>query len=334
MNGQLRHITSGMDDEQDVGKILDELLASAEPDIAEAVRLCALPHWFNEDILAWLRGEEGEPSGRTLEILSKLIRLPFVDSHQDRGYAYQKNVRNLLLRRWRENNVKRFEELSGNTAAYFTNRLRSEELSEQQRAEWEFEEVYHLLVADKKHGIDRFINLSNRAIDYYRLSTLELLLSMAREQADFLIAGNQLWIQFFEGKKELVSGNWEKALEVWERLKGERTHSAPELEKTLAINLSILYKDIGEWDKAIICFEDSLKSLEAGGDENRMADILNNRGFLYKDKGEWQKAKEDFESAFQILEKIGDERGTAISLKNLGLLFKDNEKWNEAIKYL
>ena len=61
--------------------------------------------------------------------------------------------------------------------------------------------MYHLLVADKERGIDRFKSLCNRAIDSYRLSTLDLLLSIASEQVDDLSAGIQLWIQFFEGKK-------------------------------------------------------------------------------------------------------------------------------------
>jgi tetratricopeptide (TPR) repeat protein len=332
MSGQLEHITPGMDEEQALGLALDEMIDQAEPDMSEAVRLCAVPHWFNEDILAWLRGEERKPSGRTLEILSKMTSLPFVGSHQDRGYEYQKNIRNLLLHRWRKNNAKRFEELSVRTAAYFTNTLRSEKLSEQQRAEWEYEEMYHLLAADKKHGIERFISLSKRAIDTYKLSTLDLLLSMAGEQADDLSAEDQLWIPFFEGKKHVVSNNWEQALKVWEKLIEKRKQFAPELEKTFAVNLSILYKEMGEWNKAIMCFQDSLKILEEARDENGMADILNNRGFLYKDKGEWQKAKEDFESAFQKFEKIGDEYGQTISLKNLGLLYKDNRKWDEAIQ--
>ena len=47
-------------------------------------------------------------------------------------------------------------------------------------AEWEREEMYHLLVADKERGIDRFKSLCNKAIDSYRLSTLDLLFSYSQ----------------------------------------------------------------------------------------------------------------------------------------------------------
>ena len=137
----------------------------AKPDMAEAIRLCAIPHWFNKEILAWLRDEERQPSGRTQEILSELTSLPFVESHHDRDYRYKKNVRPLLLHRWRKENAERFGELSGKTAAYCAEILQSERISEEQRAEWEREEMYHLLVADKERGIDRFISLSNSVID-------------------------------------------------------------------------------------------------------------------------------------------------------------------------
>jgi ATP/maltotriose-dependent transcriptional regulator MalT len=115
MSERLERITPEMDEEKALGLILDEIMARADPDVAEAIRFCAIPHWFNEEILAWLRGEEREPSQRTREILAALTELTFVGPYHDRGYAYHENVRDLLLHRWRqEKNAERFQELSGN----------------------------------------------------------------------------------------------------------------------------------------------------------------------------------------------------------------------------
>ena len=63
-----------------------------------------------------------------------------------------------------------------------------------------------------------------------------------------------------------------------------------DLEQTLAVHLAILYKDKGEWSKAIECLEESLKILEREGDERGMITILNNRGFLYKDREDLAKS--------------------------------------------
>ena len=333
MSEQSEGILPEMDEQKILGQIIDNI-GSKEPDLTEAIRLCAIPHWFNTETLAWLRDEGSQPSERTQTILDelKLKKLAFVRRPDDQSYIYHENVRNLLLRRWRDEDAERFRELNVKTAAYYARLLRSEKISEEQRAEWEREEMYHLLIAGEERGIERFISLSNRAIDSYRLSTLDFLLSIASEQADGLSAGNRLWIRFFQGKKDLLSGHWERALEAWESLKDERAYFARGLEQVLVIHLSILYKDKGEWDKAIECFQDSLKILEKADDKQGMATILNNRGFLYKDKGEWKKAEEDFERARRKLETIGDERGMAISLKNLGLLYKDQGMWDEAVE--
>jgi tetratricopeptide (TPR) repeat protein len=302
--------------------------------VAEAFRLCAIPHWFNEEILAWLRGEGHQPSGRSREILARLAELAFVDdsSYHDRGYAYHKNVRNQVLRRWREN-VECFRESSGTAAAYYAYKLQEGASSEEQRAYWEREEMYHLLVADERRGIDLFISLIDKAGQSCRLSTFDLLLHLAREQAADLSAGDRLWIQFYEGKLALLSGDWEEALKIWEALERERAQLSEALEKKLTAHLSFLYKDRGKWDKAVACLQRSLDTLRLAGDKCGMADIFNSLGFLYKDKDRWKKASRYFKRSLDILKLADDKRGMADTFNNLGLLYKDMGKWKKADRY-
>ena len=295
------------DELQALGLIIDKI-SSEKPELAEVIRLCAIPHWFDEEIIAWLRGEGSKPSEQTKTILEelKLKRLAFV---RPENLFLHDNVRNLLLQRWRKDNPDAFKSLNGKVATYYEYKLQQSVSAAQGRrldkcAELEREEMYHLLVADKERGINRFKNLCNRAIDSYRLSTLDLLLSIASEQVDDPSAAIQLWIQFFEGKRSQVSNDWEKALGVWETLKEKGALLTVDLEQTLAIHLSILYKDMGEWNKAIECLEGSLKMLGRKGDEHGMITILNNQGFLYKDREDAQKAENDFQRALEISGKI------------------------------
>lgn len=313
-----------------LGRIIDKI-GSENPDLGEAIRLCAIPHRFNKKILAWLRGDGTKPSERTETILEelKLKKLAFVGR---RNLFLHDNVRNLLLQRWRKEKSEDFPALNGRVAAYYEYELQQPLSTAAQRAEWEREEMYHLLIADKERGIGRFRNLCNKAIYSYRLSTLDLLFSLASEQIDASRAEIQLWIQFFEGKKNQVSTDWHKALEIWEKLKEQRVFFTGDLEETLAVHLSILYKDKGDWTKAIESLEDSLKILETKGDERGMITILNNRGFLYKDRADLPNAKQDFKRSLAIAKKIGDDCGEAISSKNLGHLYKDSKEWDEALK--
>jgi tetratricopeptide (TPR) repeat protein len=331
MSERLGRITPEMDEEKALGLILDELMARAEPDVADAIRFCAIPHWFNEEILAWLRDEGREPSQRTRKILAALTELTFVGPYHDRGYACHENVRNLLLHRWRQENAERFQELSGVAAAYYADKLEVEEPSEEQRAEWQREEMYHLLVADEGRGFDLFSSMFSRARDFYQLSTCELLLGLAKEQEGDSSPDNQLWFRFYRGQVAHASALWGEALEIWEVLEGE---DLPEdLEGTLANDLGLLYKDKGEWDKAIEYCRRSLAICEKVGDEYGMAPTLNNLGLVYQAKGEWDKAMEYYQRSLAIWEKMGDEHGMAAAFNNLGEVYRVKGEWDKAIDY-
>jgi tetratricopeptide (TPR) repeat protein len=331
MSERLERITPEMDEEKALGLILDELMDRAEPDVADAIRFCAIPHWFNKEIVAWLRGEGREPSQRTREILAALTELTFVGPYHDRGYAYHENVRNLLLHRWRQENAERFQELSEAAAAYYADGLEVEELSEEQCAEWQREQMYHLLVAEEELGFDLFSDIFGRARRFYQLSTCDLLLSLAEEQESDLSAENQLWLQFGKGQLAHVSALWDEALEIWKALEGEDL--SEDLEAMLVNDLGLLYQDKGEWDQAIEYFQRSLEIDEKVGDEHGMSATFNNLGSVYHDKGEWDKAIEYFQRSLEIDEKVGDEHGMAFTFNNLGSVYQLKGEWDKAIDY-
>jgi tetratricopeptide (TPR) repeat protein len=331
MSERLEHITPEMDEEKALGLILDEIMARAKPDVAEAIRFCAIPHWFNEEILAWLRGEGREVSQRTREILAALTELTFVGPYHDRGYAYHENVRDLLLRRWRQENAERFQELSEVAAAYYADKLEVEELSEEQRAEWQREEMYHLLVADEEQGGELFSSMFNTARRFYQLSTCDLLLGLAEEQESDLSLENQLWFRFAKGQVAHASALWDEALEIWKAL--EREDLPEDLEGTLTNDLGLLYQKKGEWERAIEYLERSLAVFKKVDDEHRMSFTFNNLGLVYKAKGEWDKAIEYYQRSLAISEKVGDEHLMATTFNNLGLVYQDKGEWDKAIEY-
>ncbi|TEU16717.1 MAG: tetratricopeptide repeat protein, partial [Anaerolineales bacterium] len=335
MTDILERITSDMSEEEVLGVILDEIMARAEPDVAEAIRFCAVPHWFDEGFIAWLRGEGLKPSQRSREILAALAELTFVGPYQERGWAYHENVRDLLLRRWRKGDGEEFKELSGRAAGYFERKLgqgkaplvrlfavvrrvlgKAEALTEDERKEYRREQMYHLLAADPEQGFGLFRSMFNRARNFYQLSTCALLLQLAAEQEDHLSADNRLWLRFSQGQLVYASAQWPEALTIFEGLWKEEL--PPSLEGTLANDLGSLYQDKGEWERAIEYYERSLAIDEKVGDEHGMSPTLNNLGSVYRDKGEWERAIEYYERSLAIDEKVGDEHGMSPTLNNLG----------------
>ena len=322
-------ITPDMSEEEVLGVILDEIMARAEPDVAEAIRFCAVPHWFNEEIIAWLRGEGLKPSQRSGEILAALTELTFVGPYYERGWAYHENVRDLLLRRWRERDDEAFKELSGRAADYFEQR--AEAAADAERDEWERERMYHLLVADEGQGFELFHNMFGKATRFYWLSTCDHLLRLGGEQQDYLTQEHQLWWQFGRGKLRRDSGEWKEALEIFEGLWKEDLPS--DLESTLANDLGSLYQDKGDWERAVEYYERSLAIDEKLGDEHGMAPTLNNLGLVYQDKGERERAIEYYERSLAIWEKVGDEHRMATTFNNLGEVYRIKGEWERAIEY-
>jgi tetratricopeptide (TPR) repeat protein len=106
--------------------LLDQMLDAHEekrPDVAEAIRLCAVPRRFDASILDLLRGkEEGSD-----ELIERLRRLTFVTVRPNGDHVYQDSVRQLLLDRWRDKHPDVLLELHERLSAHYRDRHRGAE---------------------------------------------------------------------------------------------------------------------------------------------------------------------------------------------------------------
>jgi tetratricopeptide (TPR) repeat protein len=351
MTEVLERITPEMSEEEVPGVILDEIMARAEPDVAEAVRFCAIPHWFKKEIIAWLRGEGLKPSQRSREILAALTGLAFVGPYHERGWAYHESVRELLLRRWREGDGEEFRELSGRAAGYFAHKLGEKEekllarffaavrrvlgkvemLTEDEREEYRRERMYHLLVADEEQGHGLFQSMFDEAIKFYRLSTCSLLLQLAGEFREHLSEEYQQWLRYDEGQLACESARWDEAMEIFEALLEEEL--VDELRGEVLGEAGLVYKAKGEWERAIEYYECSLAIQKKVGEEHGMAATFNKLGSVYQVRGEWGRAMEHYERSLAIQEKVGDRHGISTTFNNLGLVYQARGEWGQAMEY-
>ena len=146
----LRDLASrGLSDEETARALLDLTLQAAPPEVADAVRVCALPAWFDADLLALLteslspadeEGPEGEQSipprrGEAEEsqslppvrgeleegsLLERIAAFSFVMPRQGGGYVYHEATRERLLDWWRRpENRPRFAALADRLARYY-----------------------------------------------------------------------------------------------------------------------------------------------------------------------------------------------------------------------
>ncbi|MEG4848269.1 CHAT domain-containing protein, partial [Microcoleus sp. F10-C6] len=98
-------------------------------------------------------------------------------------------------------------------------------------------------------------------------------------------------------------------------------------------NLGIAYHDLGQYDKAIEFYEQSLEISREIGYRQGEADSLRNLGIAYHDLGQYDKAIEFYEQSLEIKREIGDRKGEAISLSNLGSDYHDLGQYDKAIAF-
>ena len=103
MSGSDLHIlhnmlASGHSQEEIARTLLTMSLDVAPPEVADAMRICALPAWFDVKVLAFLLEKEAEDVQPLIEAIAEFS---FVMPRKDGGYVYHEATRERLLAWWR-----------------------------------------------------------------------------------------------------------------------------------------------------------------------------------------------------------------------------------------
>jgi len=91
--------SQGLSDEETARVLLDLTLQAAPPDLSDAVRVCAIPAWFDAGLLALLTDQDEEEAAALLE---QIAAFSFVLPREGGGYVYQRATRVRLLDWWQE----------------------------------------------------------------------------------------------------------------------------------------------------------------------------------------------------------------------------------------
>ncbi len=103
------------------------------------------------------------------------------------------------------------------------------------------------------------------------------------------------------------------------------------VQASVLYNIALIYDDKGELDKALGCYEESLR-LET--DEKEKATTYNNIAVIYDKKGDYQEAVEYFQKAVEISERYEDYHRVSQTKLNLGETYRKMKDYEKAEKYL
>ena len=211
---------------------LDALMAAMPPEQARAVRLSAVPHWLDEDLLAdllggggtsgdvrgggesdELGGAEGErgvlgedASERDVrggaagsdDVLGLVRRLRFVTWEPDGRFRVHDAARTHLRQRLRAEEPEAWRAANAAAVAHF--RRRSVRTAGGGAPVEEVEALYHRLAIDEPGGLAELEQLFDDAVWNHRIGLAERYVRVAAEQEAELSANGRAWIDYYQAR--------------------------------------------------------------------------------------------------------------------------------------
>ena len=105
-------------------------------------------------------------------------------------------------------------------------------------------------------------------------------------------------------------------------------------ESGLALNgLGVVYWGLGELNRALNCYQKSLKVFDDLKDENGSATVNINLGLFHRSKGEPKEALRYFEKALQWEQRSGDIVDLSFLYNNLALTWESLYGWDKSLEY-
>jgi len=177
----------------DLGQAIEGLLGRLPADLVEAIRLGAIPHRVDAELLSLLRGRE---EGTDL-LLEEMQRLGLLAETSSGWLAYHEQVRSHLLAGL-QSQPAIYQPANLAAVVYFAGRLARPGNPNPEGDRLEY--LYHQLAADEKAGLGEV----RRALDGFRgggqSGLAERLLDCAVEQQPALSQVGQEWVRYLEAQ--------------------------------------------------------------------------------------------------------------------------------------
>ncbi len=129
----------------------------------------------------------------------------------------------------------------------------------------------------------------------------------------------------------LLWGHYQLMTELHERLRDKLRD--PYLKQRSVGNLGLAYYSMGQYQRAISCYNQALVISKEIGDRRGEEANFGNLGLAYSDLGQVEKAIEYYNQALEISKEIGDRRGEGTGFGNLGIAYRRLGQIEKAIEY-
>jgi tetratricopeptide (TPR) repeat protein len=300
-------------DEERCWLVLQISLQTRTPEIQEAVWAAALPHWFNEEILAAILKVD---IGKAEDLLETLKTLSFMEVFPGKGWNIHERARKLFLHHLWKLNRAHFQELSQRAGAYCSQLMEDNPV-------WRLEYIYHILIADPMLGSSELAEVGCKWLQApnFAYDRVETLVRFVREHADaerleYLAQG---WMLLLEARLDNIHSRpqiaLEKLLQISDLQKLERELLADQQKE-----LGATYMCLSEYGIAEEHLTNALQFYRLLGNRFGEANCIHLQGEVCLNLSELNEANKHFAKAQNIYREIGDHLGEASCLRSQGTL--------------
>jgi tetratricopeptide (TPR) repeat protein len=269
-------------------QLLEQLLNNTSPQLANYIRLGAIPHWLDQELAAVLYGEAEEAAS----ILAGLGQFRFISEIAPGQLAYHDQVRAYFLKAWIADNPSRFRQLSQQLAKHYLDRFSQPGQTPQAiLPEW----IYHLLAANPDIGIIQLSRLFEQTVEARELGLAERLTAVAQERRP-LLGTQAAWLDYYAARLALARYEYQTAIATFSVLAQNGHH--PTLTAVSQRALGSTLSRQKQWAQSLVQLRQSLELFQHLGDTDNIVrtqlalgdayqDLADNSGGLYEEQREF-----------------------------------------------
>jgi hypothetical protein len=298
---------------------IDMLLFSAEPPLAQLIKDLAVPHWFDEDMVALLTAQSDGDAATTWE---EVLSLPFTRSHPQ-GYAYHDRVRYELRTFLGRKEPERMQKVSRLLDGYLAH------IPPPPLEEITWERVYLALAFDERRSLKELYRLIKDSRQNRRFNIFNTLVHMAEEQQPFLSPLGTSWIRFYEGVLAFDFHSLEQADTIFMEL--DSNDLPLELYGRVSYFWGMTKEALGLWKSAELIYSKAIERLSQGGTPSEVIAVFNHRlAETFLSQGDLYWAEKLGKKCLDIRCQNSDLEGEAVCLETLGRIYEKLQDLDQA----
>lgn len=311
------------------GGSIELLLEEMEPESARHLRLCAIPHQFDPDILSALDPELD--TKHAAAFCEEFGKLPVVTFNPD-GMALHDKARRHLFQQWISPPVvPDFKTASQRLVNHFEGRLEKAAEPSTAAALLRVNWIFHLLGADQPIGFAEFQKLCRIKRRQFELSACEQLINLVHEYDQVLLPLHASWLTYHEGKLAADRCQWKEAEALFKKVL-EADDLEPHLKVMANNRLGMIRDENRDYPGAIEYYQKALDlAKKIPADKKIMSRIIHDCGAAHRDSGDLETAEKLLTESLSLAASGGDNSGLAVGCNSLGMLYRLQHENYQAI---